>query len=408
MLTGRSFPLACPAASPCRSRPGWGPTTVEDVTEQADPSTLEAFRQRTAAFLRRASDAGVACPAFGAILPPAMHEQAMAWQRYCFDEGWAGLHWPTEHGGQSLSRAHNVVWHEECARAEVAPYLNLQGIVLAGEAILRSGTPGQQARFLRPTLSNEILWCQLFSEPGAGSDLAGLSSTAVRDGERFVLNGQKVWSSNAQLAQYGILMARTDPHLPKHKGISFFLLDMSLPGIEVRPIKQMTGDQEFCEVFFTDVSMPADALLGDLDGGWGVAMSVLVDERGGAGGAGVIALRRRLEAMTTDTGEVGPVERQLLAGVMSRGRALQALMERKGSDALTANVAKLFNSELGYDEAGLGAAMRGAAAMLDGPATERFLYSPGMRIAGGSSEIQRNIIGERSLGLPREPIPPRG
>ena len=152
-----------------------------------------------------------------------------------------------------LTAENNVVWHEECAVAEVAPYLNLQGLVLAGEAILRSGTEAQRERFLRPTLRNDILWCQLFSEPGAGSDLAGLQSSAVLDGDHFVLNGQKVWSSNAQLAQFGILMARTDFEQPKHKGITFFLLDMTLDGVEVRPIKQMTGESEFCEVFFTNV-----------------------------------------------------------------------------------------------------------------------------------------------------------
>ena len=371
-----------------------------------DVSDLDSFRTDAARFLSDAAAAGHACPAYGAILPPALHGEAMHWQQYCYDEGWAGLHWPSEHGGQGLTRAHNIVWHEECAKAQVAPYLNLQGLVLAGEAIMRSGTPQQQERFLRPTLSSQILWCQLFSEPGAGSDLAGLSSSAVQDGERFILNGQKVWSSNAQFADYGILMARTNPDEPKHKGISFFLLDMTLPGIEVRPIKQMTGDQEFCEVFFTDVEVPADALLGDLHGGWAVAMAVLIDERGGAGGAGVISLRRRLGAMADNAGELDVLERQRMASVMSRGRALQALMERKGSDAQTANVAKLFNSDLGYDEAALSAQLRGALAMLDGDETERFLYSPGMRIAGGSSEIQRNIIGERTLGLPRDP-PPR-
>lgn len=368
---------------------------------------LDVFRSQAGEFIASAVDSGQACPSYGAILPPALYEPAMAWQRHCYDTGWAGLHWPTDHGGQGLSRQHNIVWHEECAKAEVAPYLNLQGLVLAGEAIIRSGTDEQKERFLRPTLTNELLWCQLFSEPGAGSDLAGLTSSAVADGDRFILNGQKVWSSNAQFAQYGILMARTHPEEPKHKGISFFLLDMALPGIEVRPIRQMTGDQEFCEVFFDDVEIPADALLGGLHGGWAVAMAVLIDERGGAGGAGVISLRRRLEAMVEGAGDLDALGRQEIASMVTRGRALQALMEQKGEDAQTANVTKLFNSDLGYDEAALAASLRGPHAMLDGDDTERLLYSPGMRIAGGSSEIQRNIIGERTLGLPRDPAPPQ-
>ena len=373
-----------------------GPLTAAD---------LEAFRERAAAFLQDAVETGVACPAYGAILVPALHDQARAWQRYCYDHGWAGLHWPAEHGGGGLSRAHTGVWMEECERARVAPYLNLQGIVLAGEAIMRTGTERQREQFLRPILTGEVLWCQLFSEPGNGSDLGGLTTAAVPDGSHFVLNGQKVWSSNAQFAEYGILMARTEPDAPKHRGISFFLLDMTLPGIEVRPIKQMTGDSEFCEVFFDDVAMPENALLGERGGGWGVAMAVLEDERGGAGASGVISLRKRLAKMIDAAGDAGPLGRQSLAELHARGNALAALMELHGADPRMAPVAKLANSELGYDEVAIGASLRGAEAMLASDETEAFLYAPGMRIAGGTSEIQRNIIGERVLGLPREPSP---
>ena len=373
-----------------------GPLTAAD---------LEAFRERAAAFLQDAVETGVACPAYGAILVPALHDQARAWQRYCYDHGWAGLHWPAEHGGRGLSRAHTGMWMEACERAGVAPYLNLQGIVLAGEAIMRTGTERQREQFLLPILTGEVLWCQLFSEPGNGSDLGGLTTTAVPDGSRFVLNGQKVWSSNAQFAEYGILMARTEPDAPRHRGISFFLLDMTLPGIEVRPIKQMTGDSEFCEVYFDDVAMPENALLGERGGGWGVAMAVLEDERGGAGSSGVISLRKRLAKMIDAAGDTGPLGRQSLAELHARGNALAALMELHGADPRMAPVAKLANSELGYDEVAIGASLRGAEAMLASDETEAFLYAPGMRIAGGTSEIQRNIIGERVLGLPREPSP---
>ncbi|WP_419945635.1 acyl-CoA dehydrogenase family protein [Candidatus Poriferisodalis sp.] len=370
-----------------------------------DASGLAAFRCRTAEFLADAVADGVACPAYGAILAPDLHDQARVWQRYCYDEGWAGLHWPIAHGGQGLSRDHTVVWMEECERASVAPYLNMQGVILAGEAIMRSGTDAQREQFLRPTLTGEMLWCQLFSEPGNGSDLGGLTSAAVPDGGGFVLNGQKVWSSNAQFAEYGILMARTEPDAPKHRGISFFLLDMKLPGVEVRPIRQMTGASEFCEVFFDDVAMGGDALLGERGGGWGVAMAVLEDERGGSGAAGVISLRRRLAQMIDVAGDAGPLGRQSLADLLARGSALAALMELHGADPRMAPVSKLAGSELRYDEAGVSAGLRGAEAMLDSGATERFLYAPGSRIAGGTSEIQRNIIGERVLGLPRESSP---
>ncbi len=368
-------------------------------------SDLADFRAEASQFLSDAVRDGTACPAYGAILMPALHDEARAWQRYCCDHGWAGLHWPTEYGGRGLTRAHTGVWMEECERAGVAPYLNLQGTVLAGEAILRSGTERQREQFLGPILTGEELWCQLFSEPGNGSDLGGLTSAAVPDGSHYVLNGQKVWSSNAQFAEYGILMARTEPDAPKHRGISFFLLDMTLPGIEVRPIRQMTGDSEFCEVFFDDVAMPGDALLGERGGGWGVAMAVLEDERGGAGSSGVISLRKRLTKMIEAAGDAGPLSRQSLAQLHARGHALAALMELHGADPRMAPVAKLANSELGYDEVAIGAGLRGAHAMLTSEETEAFLYAPGMRIAGGTSEIQRNIIGERVLGLPREPSP---
>jgi alkylation response protein AidB-like acyl-CoA dehydrogenase len=365
---------------------------------------VDAFRAEVATFLAAAAADGTACPAFGAILPPALHERARAWQGRIFEAGYAGLHWPRELGGQGLGREYAAVWSEECAKASVSPYLNLQGLVLAGEAIRRSGTPDQQRRFLRPTLSGEILWCQLFSEPNAGSDLASLQSSAVADGDDFVLDGQKVWCSNGQFAEFGILLARTDPDRRGHKGISFFLLDMSLPGIDVRPLKQMTGDAEFCEVFFDAVRMPSDALLGPLHGGWQVAMEVLQDERGSGGSAGLISLERRLDHLASlKTGD--PVTTDALIDLITRGHALKAMLSRQGAGPATSSAAKLTRTELEVDAEDLEATMRGAEAMLDGSKTQRFLYSPGMKIAGGSSEIQRNIIGEQILGLPREPRP---
>ena len=365
-------------------------------------SDLEAFRSEAAAFLARSIDSGVACPVFGAIFPPEMFERARGWQAHCFEHGWAALHWPTEYGGQGLSRAHAAIWHEECAKARVAPYLNLQGLILAAEAILRSGSDEQKAFFLPKTASAEIVWCQLFSEPGAGSDLGGLQTRAVLDGENYLLNGQKVWCSNGQFADFGILMARTSPDLPKHKGISFFLYDMHLDGTEVRPLKQMTGDEEFCEVFFTDVQMPADALLGPENGGWGVAMSVLGDERGAFGEAGVISFEHRLDELAGLDAEE-PVARDELAGLIAAGSALGSFLRRSGDDPRLAPAAKLMRTELDAEANGLAASLHGAGAMLEGDDPARFLYGPGMRIAGGSSEIQRTILGERVLGLPREP-----
>jgi len=363
---------------------------------------LATYRASAADFLAAAVADDVHCPAFGAIMPPALHDRARSWQRRMFDAGYAGIHWPTEFGGQGLGREYAAIWAEECALAQVQPMLNLQGIVLAGEAILRSGTDDQKERFLRPTLSGEILWCQLFSEPDAGSDLASLQATATRDGDDFVVTGQKVWCSNGQFAEFGILLARTDPDEPGHRGISFFLLDMQTAGVDVRPLKQMTGDEEFCEVFLDDVSIPATSMLGDLHTGWAVAMAVLQDERGSSGTSGLISLERRLAHLASLQADSPALTEELLR-LLARGHALKAMLMRAGSGAAAASAAKLMRTELEFDAEVLETSMRGADAMLTGNRTDRFLYAPGMKIAGGTSEIQRNIIGERILGLPRGP-----
>lgn len=364
---------------------------------------LDRFRLDVVAHLASEREIGQICDDYGSIVPTSVYGEAVRWQARLAETGYTGFHWPTEYGGQGLSRAHGVIWREECARAMVAPYLNTVGNVLAGDAILRSGTDQQKDRFLAATLTAEIFWCQLFSEPGAGSDLAGLQTSAEQDGDRYILNGQKVWASNAQFSQFGILMARTDQHAPKHKGISFFLLDMSLPGIDVRPLKQMTGDEEFCEVFFDDVEMPVDALLGATGDGWKIAMDVLADERNSFGGAVVISLGQQLDKIAAMAIDNDPVTRSGLAALLGRGHGLKTMLERLTDDPLTASAAKILKSELDVDANNLSASIRGPAAMLHDAEAEAFLYAPSRRIAGGTSEIQRNIIGERILGLPREP-----
>ena len=364
---------------------------------------LDTFRLRATAWL----DANkVHAPRdYGAICPPDLVGAGVAWHKRLHEAGWTGLHWPVQHGGRGLTAAHNAIWMEECARAGVPAAFNMVGLVLAGGALLRFGTPEQQARLLGPTLAADILWCQLFSEPGAGSDLGSLTTRAERDGDRFVVNGQKVWCSGGRYSRYGILMARTDPTLPKHRGISFFVCDMNLAGIEVRPLKQMTGDAEFDEVYFTDVGLPADALLGPLHDGWNVGMAVLTNERGHIGTA-VIGLERRLDAMThlADGRRLGPIERQGLAELLSRGTAYKAMGQRQGPVASTnASLMKLGITEMMFDAAVLRAGLTGADSMLEGPESFGLLQAPGGRIAGGTSQVQRNIIGERLLGLAREP-----
>ena len=342
---------------------------------------------------------------YGAICPPDLIDEGIEWQKRVFAAGYAGLHWPAEHGGQGLTPAHHGVWVEECAKAGVPPILNMVGLVLAGGAVMAFGTDEHKKEHLRRTLSAEHVWCQLFSEPGAGSDLGSLSTKAERDGDRFIVNGQKVWCSGGRCSNWGILMARTNPDAPKHEGISFFLCPMDLPGIEVRPLRQMTGEAEFDEVFFTDVELPADALIGPLHGGWGVGMAVLTNERGHIG-ASIIGLERRIDQMAALGRGRGldMKQRQQLATLMSRGIAYKSVAQTQGPVASTASsLMKLGITEMMFDIAMLRGDISGADAMLEGPDATGMLAAPGGRIAGGSSQVQRNIIGERLLGLPREP-----
>lgn len=366
------------------------------------PVTPDALRSAARDFIAESLAAGEACPSFGAIMPPAMFDVARAWQRRCFDHGFAGIDWPAEFGGRGLSADHAAVWNEECARAGVTAYMNFQGIVLAGGAIKKYGTVDQQAQYLEATLRADIVWCQLFSEPGSGSDLVSLTTKAEPDGDGWRVTGQKVWSSTAQLAQHAILLARTDPNERGHRGISFFLFDMNGPGVEVRPIKQMTGDSEFCEVFLDGAYVSGADLLGPLNGGWTVATSVLADERASVGAAS-IGLRRRL----TSLGESSVTNHTLprVHSTRGKGEAIAHLLARSGGSPTLGPLTKLAMTELESEICAVSVDGQGAAGMLDGPDTEPFLYSPGMRVAGGTSEIQRNLIGERLLGLPREPRP---
>ncbi len=368
--------------------------------------SVEEFQAGAQSWL--AANAGEAPRDYGAICPPDLVTAGIAWHRRLYAAGYAGIHWPVEFGGRGLSVTHNAAWQYECALAGVPAALNMVGLVLAGGALLRFGTPEQQGLHLRETLRANHVWCQLFSEPGAGSDLAGLTTKAVRDGDQFIINGQKVWCSGGRYSNWGILMARTDPDAPKHEGISFFAFPMHLPGVEIRPLTQMTGEAEFDEVFFTDVALPADHLIGPLHGGWNVGMAVLTNERGHIG-TSVVGLERRLEAMAGlgAEHELDGVRRQELAALIARGSALKAMAQRQGPVASTAaSLMKLGITEMSFAAAMLRGDIAGVHASLDGPEASGMLAAPGGRIAGGTSQVQRNIIGERLLGLPREPRPP--
>ena len=291
---------------------------------------------------------------WGAIVPPERVEEAREWQGRLHAAGLAGIHWPIEYGGLGLTIEHTGAWTRACALVEAPPFLNMVGHVLTAGSLLLFGTEEQKARHLPPIASGDQVWCQLFSEPGAGSDLASLSTRADRDGESWVLAGQKVWCSNGRVADWGIGLARTRSldDAPKHKGISFFLVDMHAAGIEVRPLRQITGGSEFDEVFFDDVRLPADALLGPEHEGWSVAMATLTNERGHIGSAS-IAMQRRLDRMGQDlAGATDPVARQRVAELIGRGKALAALGSRQGQVASVASsLAKLGVTELFVDAA---------------------------------------------------------
>ncbi|MEY2397433.1 MAG: hypothetical protein QOJ00_607 [Actinomycetota bacterium] len=359
------------------------------------------FGARARAWLAEQVSAGAVPLDWGPILPGPLTDEGRAWQRRIYDAGFAGIDWPEEYGGRGLTPDHTQAWREAAAEVEAPAVLNMVGLVLTAGALLTFGTDEQKAAHLPQTVTGDRVWCQMFSEPDAGSDLAALTTKAERDGDVWRVNGRKVWTSAGHAADWGILMARTKSlsEAPKHEGISFFVVDMHTPGLVTRPLRQMTGSAEFDEVTLDDVQLPADALLGPEHGGWGVAMAALTRERGFIGG-GAKALQRRLDALLDDRESNASVDRRLAA--YTRGRTLQFLAQRQGPTASVASsLAKLGLAELAMELASVRASK--AADMLHTPASDSLLTAPGARLGGGTSEVQRNIIGERLLGLPREP-----
>ncbi|MFZ9481383.1 MAG: acyl-CoA dehydrogenase family protein [Ilumatobacteraceae bacterium] len=341
------------------------------------------------------------------------------------EAGYVAPHWPEPYG-LGAAPIHQVIIDDELSRAKVRRPSNPIGIGWAGPTILFAGTPEQHRRYLPRLLSGEDFWCQLFSEPGAGSDLAALGTRAVRDGDEFVVNGQKIWTSGAQHAKYGILIARTDPEAPKHKGISYFICPMDLPGIEIRPITEMTGGQTFNEVFFTDVRIPAENLVGDLHDGWRLAKVTLGNERVSLSSGGVLwgngpTATDLLDAVRARGGEDDPVLRQRLAALYTEHVLLDLIRMRtlsarlKGSQpGPEASIRKLLADEHGQNVMLLARDLIGASAMLvgslagdygdldDGIWQYGFMFAQALTIGGGTFAVQRNIVGERVLGLPHD------
>jgi len=337
---------------------------------------------------------------------------AKAWQRKLYDGGWAGITWPKEYGGRGATSIQNTIFTQEQVKREVATGPFMVGIGMAGPTIIGHGTDAQKERYLDTMLRGEEIWCQLFSEPEAGSDLANLATRAVRDGDEWVVNGQKVWTSQAHHAEWGMLLTRTDPDAPKHRGITYFLLDMKAPGVEIRPLVQITGAAHFNEVFLTDVRIPAENVLGEVNGGWAVTMTTLQNERAAIGGAGRAGTHfEEIAALARSVGKADdPIVRQDLARCFTRfqllrylGLRTQTALSKGAIPGPESSIMKLILSEHARDNGELFELLQGNAGMLESTWTTHFLNQWSMRIGGGTDQIQRNAIGERVLGLPAEP-----
>ncbi|NDJ87962.1 acyl-CoA dehydrogenase family protein [Mycolicibacter kumamotonensis] len=385
---------------------------------------FEAFRAEVRAFVAE----------YAPVIPPragvrsaeneAELKALQEWTARLYEAGYAGADWPKEFGGRAdWSPQHAVVVGEELARAQV-PGVPSAG-VLASHALIHHGTDEQRRRHLPEIRAGRQLWCQLFSEPGAGSDLASLRTRAERSGDTYLLNGQKVWTTDGHWAHYGYLLARTDPDAPKHKGISAFILDMSSPGVTVRPLRELTGTSDFNEVFFDDVEIAADAVIGTPGQGWQIANATLAHERSSVG-AVVVRLRMGIDALTDLARQVRLDGRPAIESDRVRDRIGEFAAEVEALSALTyanitrwtrgtermhdAAMAKLMFSELNLAMARFAVELGGEAGVLvegdpnaleNGRWQDEWLYARAYTIAGGSSEIMRNVIAERGLGLPR-------
>lgn len=386
----------------------------------------EAFRQRLRTWLAEHLPKGWGTPEFERF--ESYHDEVAfltGWQRTLSEGGWCGLTWPKSYGGMGAGIVEQAIYNEEMARAQAPELINKVGVNNVGPTLMMHGTEEQRRRFLAKILSAEEIWSQLFSEPGAGSDLAGLRTRADADGDGFRLTGQKVWTSYADFSQFAICLARTNPDVPKHKGITYFIVDMSSPGIEIRPLKQMTGDAEFNEVFLDNVFVPREYVIGGVDRGWQVAMDTLAHERGTnylfkeqvnnkiAITRLIEQLRQRAEAGTP----VHPALRQQVVDTLIKVEIMRLhnldtmtrLARGKEAGAET-SVKKEFWNRMAQQLHETALAIQGPYSQLiggdphavdHGRWQRSFLYSRSWTISGGTSEVQLNIIANRLLGLPR-------
>ncbi|MDW3219694.1 MAG: acyl-CoA dehydrogenase family protein [Acidimicrobiales bacterium] len=341
----------------------------------------------------------------------ALFERRRDWNATLFESGWAAIDWPTEYGGRGASVLEQLIYIEEMARAGAPGPVNAIGVANIAPAIMTIGTQEQKERFLKPMLRGEEIWSQGMSEPDAGSDLAALSCRAVRDGDRFIVNGQKTWNSLGHRADWCQLYVRTDPAAPKHEGMTCLLVDMRSAGVDARPIRTMGGSLDFADVFFTDVEVPVEAVLGEVGSGWHVATRTLGFERAGVAKLALM-LQENVDRLLADAGadrREDPIVRQLLAARHTDAVLLRLLSQRTISAVMNgrtpgaeASVVKLAWSQMEQRVAESAMDVLGLDA-LSGAWGERLAGSRSLTIAGGTTEVNKNIVGERVLGLPREP-----
>jgi alkylation response protein AidB-like acyl-CoA dehydrogenase len=380
---------------------------LNDTPEQA------SYRREVRSWLE--ANKGDAPPRSGSYEDQAYVDARRDWQRRLAEAGLAGVTWPAEYGGRGLGPIEQVTVNQELSRAGVPGILDVIGIGMLGPCLIAHGSEEQKARHLGPMLHGDEVWCQLFSEPAAGSDLAAIQ-TRARAGEDggWTLNGQKVWTTNAQFASFGLLLARTDPDVPKHKGLTMFIVPMDAPGVTVRGLRQISGEAEFNEVFFDDVTLPEDAVVGGVGNGWGTALTVLMFERLtiGFGSESFGSSARLAEAVRADPSarrdpevraRLGHVITELLAVRFNGYRAL-TMLSRGQIPGPEAGLAKVTLVNAAIEATDLGADVVGPDA-LEPESEWSYLISflPGLKSAGGTEQILRNTIGERVLGLPPEP-----
>ena len=376
------------------------------------------FREEASAWL---AENGPTDDAFRALSPL---EQAKVWQKRKYDAGWACIGWAPEFGGRGASAIEEVIWRQEESQYDLPTNFFLIGQGMIGPTLMAWASDQDKARFLPPLASGEEVWCQLFSEPAGGSDLAALRTRAERDGDGWVINGQKIWTSGAHYSDYGVIVVRTDPTVPKHKGLSYFYVDMKAPGVEIKPIKQLTGDSDFNEVYFTDVRVSDSQRLGEVGQGWQVSLTTLMNERAAIGG-GFGQMDVSLAMSVAEEVEIDG--RPALEDAAVRARIAdwyvqEAGLKYTGYRSLTAlsrgalpgpenSIGKLVGapkmqamSSYLMDLLGAsGAIADESLAAKAGIIQRAYMGAPGLRIAGGTDEIMANIIAERVLGLPQEP-----